>query len=91
MYIIILGILYLMCCLTFALYGWDKHRAVYQKARIPEFLLLAFSFLLGAFGALCGMMLFRHKTQHTSFLICVPVFLFLQLAAIITLRLMNKI
>lgn len=28
--------------LTFALYGWDKHLAVYQKTRIPEFILLCF-------------------------------------------------
>lgn len=73
-------IIYGMSLLTFALYGWDKHLAVYQKTRIPEFILLLFSFLGGAFGALCGMIFFRHKTLHNMFLICVPVFLFLQLA-----------
>lgn len=75
-----LFVIYAMSLLTFALYGWDKHLAVYQKTRIPEFILLLFSFLGGAFGALCAMILFKHKTLHNMFLICVPVFLFLQLA-----------
>ena len=75
-----LFVIYAMSLLTFALYGWDKHLAVYQKTRIPEFILLLFSFLGGAFGALCAMILFKHKTLHKMCLICVPVFLFLQLA-----------
>lgn len=68
-----------MSLLTFAIYGWDKHLAIYQKTRIPEFILLLLSFLGGAFGALCGMILFKHKTLHKMFLICVPVFLIFQL------------
>ena len=75
-----LFVIYAMSLLTFALYGWDKHLAVYQKTRIPEFILLLFSFLCGAFGALCAMILFKYKTLHKMFLICVPVFLILQLA-----------
>lgn len=75
-----LFVIYAMSLLTFALYGWDKHLAVYQKTRIPEFVLLLFSFLCGAFGALCAMILFKHKALHKMFLICVPVFLILQLA-----------
>lgn len=73
-------VIYAMSFLTFALYGWDKHLAVYQKTRIPEFVLLLFSFLFGAFGALCAMILFKHKTLHKIFLICVPVFMTIQLA-----------
>ena len=37
-----LFVIYAMSLLTFALYGWDKHLAVYQKKRIPEFILLLF-------------------------------------------------
>ena len=81
-----LFIVYGMSLLTFALYAWDKHLAVYQKTRIPEFILLLFSFLGGAFGALCGMIFFRHKTLHKMFLICVPIFLFLQLIIVILFR-----
>ena len=79
-------VIYVMSLLTFALYGWDKHLSVFQKTRIPEFVLLLSSFLGGAFGALCGMIFFRHKTLHKMFLICVPVFLFLQLALDIIYR-----
>lgn len=79
--------IYIMSLLTFAMYGWDKHLAVYNKTRIPELILLLFSFLGGAFGALCGMILFKHKTLHKMFLICVPIFLVLQLATVIFFRL----
>lgn len=78
--------IYVMSLLTFALYGWDKHLAVYQKTRIPEFILLLFSFLGGAFGALCAMIFFKHKTTHKIFLICVPIFLILQLSLDILYR-----
>jgi uncharacterized membrane protein YsdA (DUF1294 family) len=35
------------------------------------------------------MILFEHKTKHKSFLICVPVFLFLQLAIDIAYRMLT--
>ena len=79
--------IYIMSLLTFAMYGWDKHLAVYNKTRIPEFILMLFAFLGGAFGALCGMILFKHKTLHKMFLICVPIFLVLQLTTVILFRL----
>lgn len=56
-----------MSVLAFLLYGIDKRRAVRHKWRIPEATLLATSFLGGAFGALLGMKLFRHKTRHWYF------------------------
>ena len=79
--------IYIMSLLTFAMYGWDKHLAVDNETRIPEFILLLFAFLGGAFGALCGMILFKHKTLHKMFLICVPIFLVLQLTTVILFRL----
>ncbi|MBQ8366049.1 MAG: DUF1294 domain-containing protein [Bacteroidaceae bacterium] len=81
-----LFIIYAASLLTFALFAFDKHLAIYNRTRIPEFILLLFSFLGGAFGALCAMILFRHKTKHKMFLICVPVFLALQLAIDIIYR-----
>ncbi len=81
-----LFILYAASLLTFALYAWDKHLSVFKKTRIPEFILLSFSFLGGAFGALCAMIFFRHKTLHKMFLLCVPVFLTLQLTLDILYR-----
>ena len=81
-----LFIIFLMSLLTFVLYARDKHFAVYGKKRIPEFLLLLFSFLGGAFGALFAMILFRHKTRHLTFQICVPLFLILQLLIVVLIR-----
>ena len=77
-----------MSIITFLLFGYDKHRAVYNiHPRIPDALLLGLSFLAGSFGALCGMIFFRHKTLHKSFMICVPLFVVILLAADILLRL----
>lgn len=84
-----LFIIYGMSLLTFSLYAWDKHLAIYQKTRIPEIILLLFSFLGGSVGALCGMIFFKHKTLHKMFLICVPVFLVLQLTIVILFQLFS--
>ena len=76
-----------MSVLTFLLYGFDKHQACYQGWRVPEALLLGMALMGGALGALLGMWLFRHKTKHRSFLICVPVFFALQTLVEVLLRL----
>lgn len=81
-----LFIIYIASIVTFMLFGWDKHCSIFQKSRIPEFVLLLFSFLGGAFGALCAMIFFKHKTLHKLFTIGVPAFLFIQLAVVIILR-----
>lgn len=86
MYYLDLFIIYIASIFTFALFAWDKHLAVFQKTRVPELILLLFSFLGGAFGALCAMIFFRHKTNHKKFTICVPIFVFLQLAIDIIYR-----
>ena len=81
-----LFILYMMSLITFVLFAWDKHLAYAQKTRVPEMILLIFALLGGAFGALCAMIFFNHKTLHKKFTICVPVFLYLQLAIDIFFR-----
>lgn len=83
-------ILFIANILTFALYGYDKHLATYNKFRIPEAVLLLFAFLCGAFGAYCAMWLFRHKTHKPLFYITVPILLFLQIGGDILLRLLVK-
>ena len=66
--------------ITFALFGIDKSKAVRNEWRISEKTLLTFSFLFGAAGGLCGMMVFHHKTQKWKFKILVPFFAILHLA-----------
>ncbi len=53
--------------LTFILYGADKAKAKKGAWRVPEKVLLGFSFFGGAVGGLLGMTLFRHKTRHWYF------------------------
>ena len=52
---------------TFAAYSWDKWRAVRGGRRIPEWALIVLSLIGGAVGGWAGMLIWRHKTQHTRF------------------------
>lgn len=63
-----------------AVFFFDKMAAATHGWRIPEKILLGIS-LPGPFGALAGMILFRHKTRHTRFLL-VPVFAFIHIVLI---------
>ena len=47
---------------------------------------MIFVVLAGAFGALCAMIFFKHKTQKRLFTIGVPVFLWIQLTLLILYR-----
>lgn len=78
-YEILMPVTYTMCMLTFVLFAYDKHCAVFSKWRIPEWVLIAGSAVLGAFGALCGMVLFNHKTTKKLFYITVPLLLLIQI------------
>ncbi len=60
-FLIFLGV---MSFLAFCLYGADKRKAKKGKFRIPESVLLGFSFFGGAVGGSLGMSLFRHKTKR---------------------------
>ena len=64
----------------------DKYKAVKKKWRIPEKTLFAIALLGGSLGCLGGMYLVRHKTQHLSFTLGMPVILAVQiLGAVISL------
>ena len=65
------------------IYGLDKRRAVREKWRIRERTLLICAFAMGGLGALLGMELFRHKTQHIKFKILVPLALVCNAAAVL--------
>lgn len=74
----IMPVLYTMSVITFILFAYDKHCATYDKFRIPEWVLILCSALGGAFGGLCAMIFFNHKTAKPLFYIAVPLFLLAQ-------------
>ena len=63
----------LMNLIGFLLMRADKLRAQRGEWRIPERVLFALAFFLGAPGAYAGMLVFRHKTQHRLFSVGLPV------------------
>lgn len=67
---------------VFAVYAIDKYKAKRNKWRIPEKTLILLAFLGGAYGALAGMYMIRHKTKHLKFQILVPLAAVLNCAAI---------
>lgn len=69
--------------LAFALFGIDKLKSKARAWRIPERVLLLFAALFGSAGALLAMLLFRHKTKHKKFIICVPLFLVIQIVLLL--------
>ena len=68
--------------IVFAIYGYDKWKAQTGKARISERTLLLWAFLLGAFGAALGMLLFGHKTRKIVFITAIPLAILENLAII---------
>ena len=65
---------------TFCVYGIDKWKARHHRWRISEAPLLVLAAVGGSVGALLGMQVFRHKTQHLKFKYGVPAILLLQIA-----------
>lgn len=55
--------------ITLLLFSFDKSQAMINRWRIPEWVLLFFTFFFGTLGAILGMILYRHKVQKKSFII----------------------
>lgn len=51
----------------------DKQKAIKQKYRIPERTFWLLAILGSSIGNYLGMMTFRHKTKHRSFVIGMPI------------------
>lgn len=64
--------------IAFLLNGFDKWLAINQRSRISERMLLCFVLSGGTIGAAVGMLMFRHKTAKTSYLLPFFGILFLQ-------------
>lgn len=70
---------------TLCLYIIDKRAAIKQKWRIPNRVLIGFAAFGGTIGALIGMYSFRHKTKTKLYTITVPLFLIIQIIAVMLL------
>ena len=65
-------VFFILNVFTFLAYGYDKILAINSGWRISEKTLLSLS-LIGGFGGVLGMCLFRHKTKKTKFKIAVSI------------------
>lgn len=75
----------------FLMMAIDKHKAKIKAWRIPESNLFLIAIVGGSLGSLAGMFIFRHKTKHWSFLIGMPLILFVQLALVLWLCFFSSI
>lgn len=71
---------------TFVGFCIDKRRAIRGGYRVPERTLLVLSFAGGALGGLVAMRLVRHKTRKWYFAWGLPLFLLLQIAGLVGLK-----
>jgi len=67
---------------TFLVYGIDKWKAKQGSWRISEATLLILAVIGGSIGALLGMKVWRHKTQHKKFKYGLPLSLIIQIILI---------
>lgn len=82
---LILVYLAVITVMTFLVYGIDKWKAQHKRWRIPESVLLGLAAIGGSIGALLGMKVWRHKTQHKKFKFGVPAILVVQVAVVVWL------
>jgi len=82
-YAIVAATVFLWNIITFALYALDKSRAKRKKWRISEASLITCAFLMGSLGAVIGMSILRHKTQHIKFKLLVPIAVVLNIAMVV--------
>lgn len=71
-----------MSFICFMAMGIDKLKARAGKWRIPERTLFLLAAMGGALGGMLGMLAFRHKTKHKSFVIGMPLLLLLNISCI---------
>ena len=71
----------LISLVSVILTAYDKSASWKRGRRIPERTLLICAFLGGALAMYVTMQLIRHKTHHANFMIPLPLFILLHLAA----------
>ncbi|MFH6992856.1 DUF1294 domain-containing protein [Flavobacterium sp. FlaQc-48] len=71
--------------IVFVLAGYDKYQAKKNKRRIPENQLFSMALLGGSIGLLLAMLLFKHKTSKSSFIVKFCGILFIQIIILFTI------
>ena len=71
----------------FIMMGIDKWKSKRHEFRIPEAALFLVAAFGGSIGSLLGMLIFRHKTKHMSFIIGMPAILVVQILIVAALYL----
>ncbi|MCT4618499.1 MAG: DUF1294 domain-containing protein [Marinisporobacter sp.] len=81
------GLLYLLLInlYGFIITGVDKYKAKKERWRIRERTFFIAGVLGGAAGVMMGMTMFRHKTQHKTFYIGIPIIYVLNTLSILYL------
>lgn len=74
---------YAVFLVTFAAFGLDKFLAIRGWRRIPEDVLLVLVCIGGTWGALCGGLLFNHKTQKPYFKRALTIIAVLQIVVLL--------
>jgi len=59
--------------LAFTLMGFDKSKAIKNRRRISEKMLMGMALIGGALGVIAGMLVFRHKIRNPLFYLGAPV------------------
>ena len=80
---LLIAVFVLMSIILFLVMGRDKALSKTHKRRVPEATLFLLALLGGALGGVLGMQIFRHKTQHISFVVGFPLLALLQWGAVI--------
>ena len=83
--------LFIWNLIVLVLYGIDKRKAKKRKWRISEKTLILTAFCMGAAGAMCGMLLFRHKTKHWKFRLLLPLAVIVNIAVVVAVYFFRRI
>ena len=75
---------------TFLITGYDKYLAIKNKRRIPEKMLFALCLFGGSAGLLLAMLIFKHKTSKSSFIVKFSAIFLIQIM-VVYLKLSDKI
>jgi uncharacterized membrane protein YsdA (DUF1294 family) len=74
----LLGWISLLSAVTFAVMARDKFQAIAGRRRIPEATLFTLALVGGSPGLVAGMLLLRHKTSKTTFIVSTGLIVGLQ-------------